>query len=580
MKDYVIDTLKKRKGNVYSFLKKNTKLMGILDSIYPNISDLKTKVRLYIHDLDDVPTCKKSGCENKVKYYSNGHGNSGFATCCSRKCLSSHMKENNLYVEYRVKAEQTMLERYGVENPSMIPEVRKKAKQTMLERYGVDSYSKTDEFKEKAKQTYIDRYGVSHPLNNPEIREKAKQTVLEKYGTEHYYQSDDFKQKSKTTNLEKHGVEYYSQTGEFKEKFKQTNLENRGIEHHKKAHYNSEYFNIFDNKEEFEKLLYEHGTFRLAELVNCDISTIHLNSKNYKIQLPSRNHSNQEEIIQKFLNDNNIPFVSNTRRILLSGKELDFYFPEHNLAIEVNGMYWHSELSGGKEKYYHYDKWKECDENGITLLSIYEDEFIINPQFWFNKILYMTGNTKLTKIHARKCEIKELDNVNDFLNQHHLQGSNSSKYKFGLFYNNELVSVMTFSNTRNNKTGTIDLSRFCNHTDYLVFGGASKLLSHFIKTNGHKYNEIISFSDNNYSNGNVYKTLGFSLVSDIPPDYKYISTKNYLSKYHKSGFRKLSIFKKFDIPDDMKDKSEWELMKYLGYDRIWDSGKKKWSLTI
>jgi hypothetical protein len=173
--------------------------------------------------------------------------------------------------------------------------------------------------------------------------------------------------------------------------------------------------------------------------------------------------------------------ITNTRRILPSGKELDFYFPDHNLAIEINGLYWHSEISGGKDRKYHYNKWKECDDLGITLLSIQEDEFNENKQFWFNKILYMTGNMKPTKIHARKCEIRELDNVTKFLNEHHLQGSCASSYKFGLFYDDNLVSVMTFSNTRNNDIGIIELSRFCNHSGYLVSGGASKLLITFCK---------------------------------------------------------------------------------------------------
>jgi hypothetical protein len=111
----------------------------------------------------------------------------------------------------------------------------------------------------------------------------------------------------------------------------------------------------------------------------------------------------------------------------------------------------------------------------------------------------------------------------------------------------------------------------------MVSGGASKLLSHFIKTYGHLYKEIISFSDNNYSNGNVYKSLGFNLDKNLPPDYKYIVKGK---TYHKAGFRKSAIFRKHDIPSDMMNSPEWELMQYLGYDRIWDTGKKKCIMKI
>jgi hypothetical protein len=334
---------------------------------------------------------------------------------------------------------------------------------------------------------------------------------------------------------------------------------------------------IFDNPEDFKKLLYEHGTYMLAELINCDVSTVHLMANQYNIPLPPRPKSFQEEQMVQFLENNNISFITNTKKIIPSGLELDFYFPNHNLAIEINGLYWHSEISGGKDKNYHYNKWKECDDLGITLLSINEDEFYERQQFWFNKILYMTGKLSLKKIHARKCKVVELDNVSGFLNKHHLQGSCNSTHKFGLIYEEQLVSVMTFGNPRSNKSGTIDLSRFCNHSGYLISGGASRLLSNFIKKYGNDCEEIISFSDNNYSNGMVYKTLGFSLDYNLSSDYKYIINEK---TYHKALYRKAAIFKKFDIPEDIKQCSEWELMQYLGHDRIWDTGKKKWILKL
>jgi hypothetical protein len=759
MKDYVIETLKKSKGNAYKVMKKNTELMGILETRYPHVTDFRTKVQLYIRDMNDVPVCQNSGCSNSVRFL-----NGEFIKFCSIECTTVYRKENNLYHEMHLKAVQTNLERYGVEITSQCAVVREKTKQTNLERYGVEVPAKNSKIREKMKQTNIERYGVEHavqnaeirekmkqtnierygvenPTQNAEIREKTKQTNIERYGVEHYSQTkeftdtikknylekygvdfytqtdefkdkvkkvniekygvehysqtkeykdkvrqtsiekygtesylqteeykekvkqtnldrygvenytqteeylerlklanlekygtdfyvktDEFKAKSRETNLDRYGVENYSQTDECKEKVKQANLDKYGVEYYTqtddykekttksnldkygveyytqtddykekttksnldkygvssptKKHYNPEYANIFDDVNNFITLLYEHGTYKLAELVNCDVSSIYSFASKNNIQLPPRPKSYQEELMTDFLIQNNIPFVSNTKKILPSGKELDFYFSNHNLAIEINGIYWHSEISGGKDKKYHYNKWKECSDNGITLLSIYEDEFKDNQQFWLNKILYMTGKMKPTKIHARKCEVIELDTVSEFLNEHHLQGSCASTYKFGLFYDQVLVSVMTFSNTRNNKAGTIDLSRFCNHSDYLVSGGASKLLSHFIKTHGSKYNEITSFSDNNYSNGNVYEKLGFTLADNIRPDYKYVSANNYLDKYHKAGFRKSEIFRKFDIPDTMKTASEWELMQYLGYDRIWDSGKKKWKLNI
>jgi hypothetical protein len=675
MKDYVIEIYNKSKGNSYALLKKNEKLMDILGKKYPHISDLIVKIQLYIRDLDDVPLCQYTGCNNKVSYK-----NGIFQQCCSRKCALEYKKESGFYEELSNKlsekdknrpleekkqilekrketnrkkfgsdfyfqsdqAKNTIIEnnieKYGTPDPMKVAweqyktgivngmdlrymvekmfetnvkkygsntymetkDFRDKSKETIIEKYGVEYFTQTDDFKTKSKNTNLEKYGVEYFTQTDEYIKRIKNTMLENYGVDHYSKTDEFKEKYKNTMLKNHGVDHYSKTDEFKEKCEktclknygkktylltdsfiekasQTNIEKYGVEHPMRRGYNSDFFDIFSDVKNFQELLYEHGTYKLAEMINCDVSTVHKFASQNNIQLPPRPKSHQEEIIIDFLTENNISFATNHKKILPSGKELDFYLPEHNLAIEINGIYWHSEISGGKDRNYHYDKWKECDVLGITLLSIQEDEFAEKQNFWLNKILYMTRKLSLKKIHARKCEIRELNNVSEFLETHHLQGFCSSSYKLGLFYENILVSVMTFSKPRDNKIGVIDLSRFCNHSDYLVSGGASKLLSYFVKTYGHSYENIISFSDNNYSNGNVYGSLGFDLVNDLKQDYKY--TKKGKS-YHKAGFRKSNIFSKFDIPEDMKNATEWELMQYLGYDRIWDTGKKKWEMKI
>jgi hypothetical protein len=564
MKEYVISTLEKSKGSAYYLFRKNVDLLGILNTKYPHLSDLIVKIQLYIRDLDDVPNCKFSGCNNKVAYHTPN-----FADTCSAFCRAEYMKESGIYKDNAKKVSKNIKNKSDEEKSK----IREKTLKTNKEKYGTDHPMKNENVKKKHKDTVIKNHGVDHFMKSEKIKEKQKRTNLERYGVGYYMQTDDVKNK----NIEKYGTEYFILSDEFKKKSKKTSLEKYGTSNPMQRHFNTDYKNIFDNKEEFEKLLYEHGTYKLADLINCSICKIHQFANKNSIILPPRPRSHQEEIVLDFLTENNIIFTTNNKKILPSGKELDFYFPEQNLAIEINGLYWHSQISGGKDRRYHHDKWKECDDLGITLLSIMEDEFAEKPHFWFNKILYMTGKLSLTKIHARKCEVREMDTVSEFLNNHHIQGSNTSKYKLGLFYENILVSVMTFSNTRNNESKVIDLSRFCNHSGYSVSGGASKLLSYFVKTYGHLYEKIISFSDNNYSNGNVYNTLGFDLVDDLSPDYKYIIDGK---RYHKAGFRKDAIFSKFDISEDMKNATEWELMQYLGYDRIWDTGKRKWEMKI
>jgi len=194
--------------------------------------------------------------------------------------------------------------------------------------------------------------------------------------------------------------------------------------------------------------------------------------------------------------------------------------------------------------------------------------------------LHLVNKSTYDKIYGRKCKVMEIDGnmAKNFLETNHLQGNKYSSINLGLYHNDDLVSLMSFSNTRNNNDGIIELTRFCNRKDTQVIGGASKLLSHFIKTYGNKYSEIISFSDNTYSDGGLYVTLGFELDSNLNVDYKYVVNGK---REHKANYRKSQIQKKFNIdPELVNFHTEKELMDMLGIPRIWDCGKKKWTLSL
>jgi hypothetical protein len=179
------------------------------------------------------------------------------------------------------------------------------------------------------------------------------------------------------------------------------------------------------------------------------------------------------------------------------------------------------------------------------------------------------------KIWARKCEIKEIyDNklVRSFLNENHIQGFIGSKFKVGLFFENELVSLMTFGEMRKSlgqksKKNTYELLRFCNKLNYSVVGGASKLFSYFTKNN--EVSEIISYSLNSYSDGNLYKNLNFELIGNTSLNYYWC--KNGI-RYHRFNFRKDKLVKMGYDPS----KTEVNIMNDLGYYRIFDCGSKKW----
>jgi len=276
--------------------------------------------------------------------------------------------------------------------------------------------------------------------------------------------------------------------------------------------------------------------------------------------------------ICNFLKNNNIIYIPNDRKTI--NGELDIYIPNYNLAIEINGLHWHSEYYINND--YHLNKTKECAEKNIQLLHFFEDELLEKYDIIESMISNRLDLIK-NKIFARKCLLKEIDSktCSNFLDNNHIQGNINSKIRIGLFYNNELVSVMTFGHLRNilgNKKSKneneYEMLRFCNEINTQVIGGASKLYMYFKKT--YKPNSVISFANKRYSQGKLYKKLGFNYVSDTIPNYWYVVGKK---RIHRFLFRKDILIK--DGYDEKK--SEHQIMSERKIPRIYDCGNIKFA---
>jgi hypothetical protein len=173
------------------------------------------------------------------------------------------------------------------------------------------------------------------------------------------------------------------------------------------------------------------------------------------------------------------------------------------------------------------------------------------------------------RIFARKCMIKQVDNdiKTDFLINNHLQGNCSSSINIGLYYNNELVSLMTFGKSRYNKAYEYELIRYCNKCDLNVIGGASKLLAHFVKYYTPK--SIISYANRRWSDGNMYKKLGFDLNSISLPNYFYFN-KSECNLHSRLKFQKHKLQSLLSNYDESL--SETENMYNNEYRKIYDCG--------
>ncbi len=269
----------------------------------------------------------------------------------------------------------------------------------------------------------------------------------------------------------------------------------------------------------------------------------------------------------------------NVRKIIPK-YEIDIYLPDINLAIEYNGLYWHSEKNG-KLSDYHLNKTQKANDAGIRLIHIFSDEWINKKTIVKSKLNTIINKTKSSRIYARKCIVKEISSQikNEFLNQYHIQGEDRSSIKLGLYYMEELVSVMTFSYPRISLGGnpldktSYELSRFASKT--YICGGSNKLIKYFVK----KYNpkSIYSYSDNRWTdpNNNMYLKLGFEIERQSSPNYFY--TKDYLSRLHRYNFNKQRLKK---LGADTENKTEYEIMKSMGYTKVWDCGTTKYTLFL
>lgn len=418
--------------------------------------------------------------------------------------------------------------------------------------------------------------------NNKETIKKRIETVRQKYGVDNVSQSDEIKERILQTNQEKYGVDNYTQTEEYKRRVKSgeinSSISEEGKERARVANYKRSWERILSFSDKVKPL------FPFEDYRGCGFDKIYkwlcveTNKPFYgwyhQALVPKSPYiydgSNIEVFIKDYLIKNDILFHQNTRS-LINPYELDFYLPDHKIAIECNGLYWHSETSG-KGDDYHLTKTNLCKERGIRLLQIFSDEISIKPSIVISKLNSILSINK-RKLYARKCKVKEIDSKlkSKFLSKYHLQGNDRSLINLGLFYKGKLVSVMTFCKKRialghTHVENEYELSRFCNNYTFYIVGGASKLLKYFERK--YKPKKIITYADKRWSEGGVYFKLGFTHTHDSKPSYWY--TKNCLERVHRFNFRKSELSKKLESFNH--NLTEWENMNLNGWHRVWDCG--------
>lgn len=258
-------------------------------------------------------------------------------------------------------------------------------------------------------------------------------------------------------------------------------------------------------------------------------------------------------------------------RTLLQGREVDFYFPDQNVAVEYNGLYWHSE-AGGKDRHYHQSKWASCRQAGVQLIQVWEDDWNRNPEQVKAMLAHKLKLNQGRRIGARKTKIQPVNHHEAalFLKQHHVQGFvTGSSYLALVDSGEEIVALAVFT-----LRGTsVQLDRYA--TSCMVQGGLGKLLHH-VPSLYPSATEVVTFAAHDVSDGNLYQTLGFQAEKELPADYSYLVRGE---RVHKFNYR----LKRFREDPNLvweEGLSESQLAALNNLARIWDAGKTRFRLEL
>jgi hypothetical protein len=334
-------------------------------------------------------------------------------------------------------------------------------------------------------------------------------------------------------------------------------------------------FDYKNSQQDITVVCTKHGT------TNASRPNWLVNGQNPCTKCNHMKSSGEDEIADFLSNFTNV--VRRTRSVI-PPRELDIYLPDHNLAIEYCGEFWHShgdKESEARDKRKHIEKHEACAANGIRLITLWESEWKDHNYAIKRLLRNAIGNSK-GKIMARKCTVTQVSNQEAklFYDKYHPQGGAGSGHHYGLLWKGRMVACMRFvygANDRGAAKRTWTLGRYA--TRITVVGAASRLFQAFI--NDHKPSEVKSFSDNRMFSGAMYEKLGFALEKDVDIDYTVWSPK--LGLRPKSHYQRRTIQRRLedhgidDIFDHETDtRTEIEMTYLMGARRLYDCGKKRW----
>lgn len=418
----------------------------------------------------------------------------------------------------------------------------KRTEETSLVKYGTTRPAQAESVKAKTQATFAERFG-GHPTQTAEVQLKRKRTNIERYGTA-------------TPAIEGSRIA-------------------KSIERRRETQFNKYLVDVWPSRIKYirdELNIEVLSTFISAKSeLHCRHTLCGTEWTAVPKPLPicpTCSSSKEEQGLRQFIEELGVPFETNNRTVI-KPLELDIYVPSLQVAVEMNGMFWHREGHGCSIA----EKTKLANAVGVRLMHISDHDWHAHRDIVKSHIRHLLRCTT-NKVNARACTVRFITakESRQFLEQTHLAGAANAKHHLGMFNCGSLVAVMTLGIPRWGSKDGLELIRFSTVLNTSVRGGFSKLLSYArARLNPSR---ILSYCDLRTGDGGVYRQSGFTFVGNTAPGYVYFRGREVLAR-QAAQKHKLQL-----LLGDLFDKTLTEVqnMQRAGWSRIFDAGHQRWEL--
>lgn len=548
--------IEKKNRKVSYVFERNKDIYGYCLKILNQNDWFETAENVFIaiaHNIFDVVLCKN--CNQPIKVKKAIYGRTNY--CCAQCTYHNEAVRN--------KQKQSCLKKYGTVTPLLNDECKEKTKLTCREKFNNDSFAGSEQYKRRIKS----------PFSKEEVRQKIKETKKRRYGEDYNKVIFEMRrQKIQRLNVERYGVPYLLNNKQICDKTHNTMLQRYGVD------------NFFASKQlQCKKFL---KTWQRIKLWNkfviplfafedykgkdieykwkCNICGGQFFSRIYTTGIgidrsiprcqkcyPLKNQSFAQRQLFDFIESIYGGLILKNDKTLIAPYQIDIYIPELKLGIQFDGLFYHN--TKHKKKGYHLMKTNLCREKGIRIIHVFEYDWMNNRQVVKEKIKSAFGVFEKT-VQFDECLVKEVEqeHCNQFLLENHLYEVKKSEKRIGLFYNQQLVFVMTFIK----KKCCYELNNMCTKKGYFV-KGIENLSRYFSMI----HNKIITYVDIRYEDETLIQKIGFKKVGQTRPNFCYYKNNYRVSRNQQKEF----LRQKYD-----EKLTKEQNMIFSGFNIVYDCG--------